>query len=266
MGWLDDTGDFFRDMFHHWVGIVSGIFSILTALFQLCSPSYFAGDKGLTHSRVLFVLLSMVAFFLACRSAWKEKQVALNKSVDALNSAIDTNHPEVTVEFTIRPTNNTYVGGGPQVQIINRGSGDAWCPQIEDAVIGDYIVSFNCPSILERVNHVRRTASSRKLISTPPMGLNASYAQAQEQIGKEVAHGGGVEVHPDSYTMAFDLKVRWEDSRGLVHSEESLIRTPTEWPRQNSHSVFTGCLSQKGRSMPADENESMERKCSPKLA
>jgi len=150
MGWLDDTGDFFRDMFHHWVGIVSGIFSILTALFQLCSPSYFAGDNGLTHSRVLFVLLSVVAFFLACRSAWKEKQVALNKSVDALNSAIDTNHPEVTVEFTIRPTNNTYVGGGPQVQIINRGSGDAWCPQIEDAVIGDYIVSFNCPSILEK--------------------------------------------------------------------------------------------------------------------
>ncbi|WP_433964252.1 hypothetical protein [Tunturiibacter gelidiferens] len=215
MEWLDDTREFFRDMFRHWVGIVSGIFSILTALFQLNSPSYFSGDKGLTHSRVLFALLSIAAFFLACRSAWNEKRVALHKSAEELDSAIDTNRPEVTAEFTMGPTNHTFMGGGPQVKVINRGSSDAWSLQIEDAVIGNHIVSFNCPPILEKNKPFEANCSIKGMNINFSNGLERLlHAQAQEQIGKEVAHGEGVEVHPDSYKVSFDLNVRWEDSRG----------------------------------------------------
>jgi len=202
-------------MFRHWVGKVTGALSLITAGAPLVWPQFFVGDRGLLLSRSLFFSISAVAFFLASLSAWSEKKDALVKAEEKLEDAIDMNRPEVTAEFTMGPTNNAFMHGGPQVKIVNRGNTDAWHPHIEDVLIGDRKVTFYCPSILPK---------------GPPQDINCSisgvninaannleyllHSRAIEQMGKEIGEGKGTEIDPESYKVSFDLNIRWADSRG----------------------------------------------------
>jgi hypothetical protein len=238
MGWFFDIGEFLRDMFRHWVGIVSGLFSIFLACFQLGAPSFFAGDRGLLHSRMTFAALCLFAFFLACLSAWREKKAALNKANEDLDAAIDTNRPEVTAIFELA-TVSTYMNGGPQVQILNRGSGDAWQVQIEPIVLADRKVEFICPSILPK----DKPREARCLISAvePNAANNLErilYQQAIIQCREDIYEGVG-DPQPKSFTVKFPLRTSWKDSRGnpfhsegevTYHYKKPLRTAKTEFP------------------------------------
>jgi hypothetical protein len=212
--WAENIGGFFRDMFRHWVGKVTGGLSLITASTPLALPQLFVGDKGLLFSRVLFLSVSVVAFFCASLSAWVEKKNALCKAQRDLEDAIDKNRPEVTAEFTMGPTKATYMQGGPQVKLVNRGASDAWNPRIKDVSICGHTVSFHCPSIIEKDNPC--------FASCVISGIDINSANAlehllhkgvREQLGKAVFHGEGTEISERSYKITFDLDVEWNDSR-----------------------------------------------------
>jgi len=208
------VGEFLYDMFRDWVGQVTGGLSLITVCFALIWPRLFDGDKGLLLFCTLFFSISAITFFLASLSAWSKKKTALVKSEKALEDAIDKSRPEVTAEFTKGPTQAAFMHGGPQVQLNNRGESDAWQTRIRDIAIGDQIISFHCPPILEKGKPYSANCSIKGVDPNSANGLEAIlYRQAQEQLGKEAFHGKEKEVATESYTVSFDLNVEWKDSR-----------------------------------------------------
>lgn len=216
---------------------MTGALSLVTGGASLVLPSYFSGDKGLLHSRVLFLAVSAAAFFCASLSAWSEKKTTLAKAERKLEDAIDLNRPEVTAEFTMGPTNHAFMHEGPQIKIVNRGNTDAWHPRIADVFIGDRKVSFHCPPILPK----GPPQSVNCLISGVDINFsnnleNLLHIHAVEQIGKEITGGKGTEINPESYRVCFDLNVEWVDSRRNPFS--SLARVTYSYQHRMARTVF----------------------------
>jgi hypothetical protein len=212
--WAESIGGFFRDMFRHWFGQMTGALSLITGGASLVLPSYFSGDRGILHSRVLFLIVSAVAFFFASLSAWSEKKDALVEAEKKLEDAIDMNRPEVTAEFTMGPTNVTYMDGGPRVKLVNRGESDAWNTAIKPVVIWGHTVSFHCPSIIEKDKPCYATCfiSDVDINSTNALE-RLLHKGVQEQLVKAAFYGEGTEIPEGSYQISFDLDVNWKDSR-----------------------------------------------------
>lgn len=193
---------------------MTGGLSLITACTPLVLPQLFVGDKGLLFSRVLFLFVSTVAFFCASLSAWVEKKRALCKAQKELEDAIDKNRPEVTAEFTMGPTNATYMQGGPQVKLTNRGESDAWNTRVKSVVICGHTVSFHCPSIIERDKPCYANCFISDVDINSASALeHLLHKGVQEQLGKAVFHGEGTEISERSYKIIFDLEVEWKDSR-----------------------------------------------------
>jgi hypothetical protein len=245
MEWFTDAGEFVRDMFRHWVGTVSGICSVLIVCFQLSAPSFFAGDRGLFHSRITFAGLCLFAFFLACLSAWREKKEAVNKAEEGMRAAIDINRPEVTAQFELL-TVSTYMGKGPQVKVINRGKSDAWQVQIAPVFLAGHKVEFLCPSILTR------DAPEEALCLIGDMEPNSVnnlehvlYLQALAQCRGDIYEGVG-DPQPDSFTVKFPLQTTWRDSNGNPFSSEGEVTYRYKKPLRTANTTFTSGIRRGG--------------------
>jgi hypothetical protein len=72
--WFAGVGLFFVDVFRHTVGILAGVVSIALTAFNLAFPSFFAGERGLLHSRWVYEVAAVLAYFVAAYSAWKQQR------------------------------------------------------------------------------------------------------------------------------------------------------------------------------------------------
>lgn len=201
-------------MLRHWVGKVTGGVSIITAVVPLAFPHFVSGDKAVLHSRIIFFFISALAFFLASLSAWQEKRDAFEKAKASLEDATDTNRPEVTAEFTMGPTNATYLHGGPQVKIVNRGHSDAWHTRIEAVQIGKHRVCFSCPPILEKDKSFEARCHIDRMDVNVADALEILLrSQALDQCREDI-YEKKIEVSEERLKVQFDLQTSWADSRG----------------------------------------------------
>lgn len=74
MGWLQEFGSFIGDMFHHWVGKMTGLLSIILAAAPVAAPKFFEGDAGIIHNRWIWWGASAFSFIIASRLAWDQQR------------------------------------------------------------------------------------------------------------------------------------------------------------------------------------------------
>lgn len=74
MGWLQDSARFLGDMFHHWVGKMTGFLSVILALAPVIAPHFFEGHIGLIHNRGVWWIASALSFVIASRLAWDQQR------------------------------------------------------------------------------------------------------------------------------------------------------------------------------------------------
>jgi hypothetical protein len=93
--WLSDFVLFIRDIFRHVVGRMTGLLSIVLAVFPIADPSFFAGDQGILHTRAVWWTASAIAFFFAAKAAWSEQHIALVEC----KKQIDERSPRFTLHL-----------------------------------------------------------------------------------------------------------------------------------------------------------------------
>jgi hypothetical protein len=76
MQWLREFGHFIGDMFHHWVGQMTGPLSIILAVAPVVTPHFFEGDAGLIHNRWIWWAAAALSFIVASRLAWDQQRHA----------------------------------------------------------------------------------------------------------------------------------------------------------------------------------------------
>ncbi len=96
MGWFRNFRSFFADMFHQWVGGVTGFLSIILGVFPLVFPVFFSGDRGFIHTQWAWWAASALAFLIAAYSAWgkqRTKRVEAENKVAELKKRLEDNRP-----------------------------------------------------------------------------------------------------------------------------------------------------------------------------
>jgi hypothetical protein len=103
--WFAGFGLFFSDIWHHTVGRLSGVLSVVLAILGFALPAFFVGEPGLRHSRWAFELAALLSFTLAAYSAWKEQHrqvVEQHQKVVETQQKLDDRRPRIA--FSVAPS------------------------------------------------------------------------------------------------------------------------------------------------------------------
>ena len=103
--WFSGFGLFFSDIWHHTVGRLSGVLSIVLVILGIALPAFFAGEPGLRHSRWAFELAALLALILAAYSAWKEQHrqvVERHQKIVEIQQKLDDRRPRIA--FSVAPS------------------------------------------------------------------------------------------------------------------------------------------------------------------
>jgi hypothetical protein len=201
-------GKFFADMFRHTVGQLTGGLSILLGIFPVISPSFFAGDQGLFHSRTLWWASAALAFLFAAKAAWSENYRELEKVKNELLVAINKDRPEVTASFNVFSyTPKSETDYNHMVEITNRGGSDAWGIEIEAILFEGGTLDFINPGILG-------PKKSRPIVHIVIDQEGHHKGTVETALKSKLNSKGRADIH---------LYVSWKDSSGNYFSSVSQI-------------------------------------------
>lgn len=140
--WFKGFGSFFGDMYRQTVGKMTGLLSIILALAPVECPGFFAGNRGLPHSKWTWEVAAAVSFFFAAYSAWSEQHKArleAERQLRAAKEELSEQYPRLQGEIVLGyldigkryETDRLFDCPGDCIvtfylRVVNHSSQDAW--------------------------------------------------------------------------------------------------------------------------------------------